>query len=603
MHDVFPYQRVLQAIPWWRISEAASTRCFSEIRSPWCLATKSVSRINELFRKLSRHAMERSEPVSEQYPLRPLTSSRSFSIDEAGARTRSSIGGSSSRGESTIPEDPYGGLSSNAVAGSSNSGWLSSSRAGRKKKSRLSDGGDDLQATLLDDAEMEHDRLLGDQPPDERSTTAKTSSNVTASSARTIRFGPSATLSVGKGSKSRPVFPPNVLRNQKYSFMTFIPLVLYEQFKFFFNLYFLLVALSQFVPALKIGFIATYIAPLAFVLCVTMGKEAYDDYQRHLRDREANSARYLILDRAALANMTVAAESASLLSRSVPSSKLKVGDIVMLEKNMRVPADMALLRTSETVATSASMELDPQPVASEPASSEDASGSCFVRTDQLDGETDWKLRLAVSTTQGMSDAQLLEMSGELYADPPIKDIHTFIGNLSIASPSSPEHHINPLSAENMLWANTILAAGSAVGMVVYTGRETRAAMNTSEPETKVGLLDMEINWIAKILCSVTFALSVFLVGLNGFRGTWFVYIFRFLILFSSIIPISLRVNLDMGKTVYAREIQNDSDIPGAIVRTSTLPEELGRIQYLLTDKTGTLTQNGQSDRLVRKSGC
>ena len=68
--------------------------------------------------------------------------------------------------------------------------------------------------------------------------------------------------------------------------------------------------------------------------------------------------------------------------------------------------------------------------------------------------------------------------------------------------------------------------------------------------------------------------------------------FRFLILFSSIIPISLRVNLDMGKTVYAHQIMNDAEIPNTIVRTSTLPEELGRITYLLSDKTGTLTQNG-----------
>lgn len=57
---------------------------------------------------------------------------------------------------------------------------------------------------------------------------------------------------------------------------------------------------------------------------------------------------------------------------------------------------------------------------------------------------------------------------------------------------------------------------------------------------------------------------------------------------------SLRVNLDMGKAVYARQIEHDAEIPETIVRTSSLPEELGRVEYLLSDKTGTLTKNGTS---------
>ena len=78
----------------------------------------------------------------------------------------------------------------------------------------------------------------------------------------------SRTISLGDSDRVRAKYPANVVRNQKYNILTFLPKVLYEQFKFFFNLYFLLVALSQFIPALKIGFIATYVAPLAFVLCI-----------------------------------------------------------------------------------------------------------------------------------------------------------------------------------------------------------------------------------------------------------------------------------------------------------------------------------------------
>ncbi|KAG6810347.1 hypothetical protein H0H92_012240 [Tricholoma furcatifolium] len=449
-------------------------------------------------------------------------------------------------------------------------------RAG-KRKERYADDPEE-QAGLLGREEFEEEFEMEDEMPGtpELPTTTRLAMKqhpTVKDKSRTIPFRPPDKL------QSR--FPANIVRNQKYNAFTFLPIVFYEQFKFFFNLYFLLVALSQFIPALKIGFIVTYIAPLAFVLCVTMGKEAYDDYKRHLRDREANSQKYLILDRPPEDSSALARTDAYLHTRSVPSSSLRVGDLIHLEKNQRVPADLVLLRTS------------------------DASGTCFIRTDQLDGETDWKLRVAVPECQKLEEAALTQLDAEIYADSPIKDIHTFIGTFTLNHPpqgngSSSALSVSPLTVENVLWANTVLAAGSAVGMVIYTGAETRAVMNTSHPETKVGLLDLEINRLAKILCGVTFALSIVLVALNGFRGLWYIYVFRFLILFSSIIPISLRVNLDMGKTVYASQIMNDNEIPNTIVRTSTLPEELGRIEYLLSDKTGTLTQNGRAFGSVYK---
>lgn len=86
-------------------------------------------------------------------------------------------------------------------------------------------------------------------------------------------------------------------------------------------------------------------------------------------------------------------------------------------------------------------------------------------------------------------------------------------------------------------------------------------------------------------------LALVMMCLKGFSGPWYRYMFRFVLLFSYIIPISLRVNLDVGKTFYAWCMQRDKAIAGTVVRTTTIPEELGRISYLLSDKTGTLTQN------------
>jgi phospholipid-translocating ATPase len=93
------------------------------------------------------------------------------------------------------------------------------------------------------------------------------------------------------------VIPPNAqqnrIKNTKYTVLTFLPLVLFNQFRYFFNLFFLFIALTQFFKPLQIGYIFAYVSPLVLILTLTMLKEIFDDWKRYIRDKESNVTSYI----------------------------------------------------------------------------------------------------------------------------------------------------------------------------------------------------------------------------------------------------------------------------------------------------------------------
>ena len=186
--------------------------------------------------------------------------------------------------------------------------------------------------------------------------------------------------------------------NNKYNVITFIPITLFNQFRQFGNLFYLIMTITQFFPQLAVGFLFTYIAPLAFVVAVSMGKELYDDINRRIQDKKTNSTSITVLQ--------LSDDKKRVISDfKKNASELLVGDIIKLNKDERIPADIIVLKTFN----------------------EAGDNQAFIRTDQLDGETDWKLRKAPGVTQSMEEVDILNSDAYAEYEPPSKLIYNFQG--------------------------------------------------------------------------------------------------------------------------------------------------------------------------------
>ncbi|XP_057455531.1 phospholipid-transporting ATPase 2 [Lotus japonicus] len=370
----------------------------------------------------------------------------------------------------------------------------------------------------------------------------------------------------------------NRISNKKYTLLNFLPKNLWEQFSRFMNQYFLLIACLQLWPLITPVNPASTWGPLIFIFAVSASKEAWDDYNRNLSDKKANEKEVWVVKKS--------------IKKLIQAQDIHVGNIVWLRENDEVPCDLVLIGTS-----------DPQ-------------GVCYVETSAMDGETDLKTRLIPSACMGIDVELLHKIKGVIECPNPDKDIRRFDANMRLYPPFI-DNDICPLTIKNTILQSCYLRNTEwACGVAVYTGNETKLGMSRGIPEPKLTAMDAMIDKLTGAIF-VFQIVVVMVLGIAGnvwknteamkqwyvlypHEGPWYellVIPLRFELLCSIMIPISIKVSLDLVKSLYAKFIDWDhqmidveTSIPSHATNTA-ISEDLGQVEYILTDKTGTLTEN------------